>query len=151
MSTNISANKMILEIARNLSFLADRKIVMCDTDSDGGASGSPTETKTKRCGTLVAPPTPTHTVNISGVVEVKPGAGYMSAAELLELANSATKVHAWYKNEADAAQSIAEGEAWYQEGEAYITNIQSQATADDFLKFSCTLNFTGTINTIYGS
>jgi len=149
--SQISANKMILEIATNLAVLSDRKIVMCDVDSDGGAEGSPTETKTKRCGTLVAPPTPTHSVNLSGVVEVDPGSGFMSAAELLYLCNTSAKVHAWYKNEADTSAGQAEGEAWHQEGEAYITNVRTQATADDFLKFSMTLTFTGTVNTVYGS
>lgn len=122
----------------------DYRTAVCEEESDGGISNSPTTTQTK-CGTFSAPGIAEGTINISGVVNVDPDADELSLSQLLAWANTGTKLAIVYQDAADANSTA--GAAIYLEGEGYISDVRGQAPANDLIKFTATLNFSGDIIT----
>jgi len=120
------------------------RTAVCEEESDGGISNSPTTTQTK-CGTFAAPGIPEGTINISGVVNVDPDADELSARQLMDWGNQGTKLAVVYQDGAD--DNSTAGAAIYMAGQGYLSDVRVQAPANDVIKFTATLTFSGDIDT----
>lgn len=122
----------------------DYRTVVCEEESDGGISNSPTTTQTK-CGVFAAPGIPEGTINISGVVNADPDADEISLQQLMDWANTGTKLAIIYQDAADGV--TAAGAAIYMAGQGYLSDVRGTAPAGDVIKFTATVTFSGAIDT----
>lgn len=124
---------------------ANFKTVVCEEQSQASTTNNVSTTNTK-CGVFKAPGNPESTITGSGVVDAKPAANQVSYKQLQAWAQNKTLLYFVYQNAADAATSVAKGEAVYMDGRGYITECTITATEGDVIKFNWALSITGTVD-----
>lgn len=105
-------------------------------------------TRRTNCGPITNVAEPTFSVSGNAVHNLVPTASEVSYNDVVEWIKDGTKLDWNYYNEADTANSIAEGEAVSRSGSGFFTNVtyDASAEADGFGGFSFTFTGTGTLD-----
>jgi hypothetical protein len=122
------------------------KLVTCEETSQLSATANVTVTKTK-CGPFTAVDTPEKNLSGSGVVDGDPAANQVSYKQLDIWLSNKTRLWFIYQNLADVALGLTKGEAVYQDGFCYLTEVTVTAQEGDLVKFNWAIATTGTVDT----
>lgn len=145
---------MSLEISGNLVGLKYRVwpsatwlTVVCVEDSTFEITTEVAEKETN-CGIKSKPGIPKFNAQVNAVQNANPTSTEADYKKIKDLLLAKTKVQFLYQNEADAPNSISDGEGIYNKGNGYFTSLTATAgaAADGMLSYSFTLTGTGTLD-----
>jgi hypothetical protein len=109
-----------------------------------------TTTESTKCGPIVGVGDVTWTMSGDAVVNISPDTDQISYKQFNTWMVNKTKLDVRLMSPADAGLSLDEGEAFYEQGEGYITSINITTDTGSSVKFSWTFSGNGAINT-FGS
>jgi hypothetical protein len=101
-------------------------------------------TEDTNCGQFTATGIPGMTVNFTAVCQTAPGGSEVTYGSLLTAANNVTAVNVRVQNPTVTGASI--GTVYYHQFLGYISDLKLDQTTTDVIKFSGTINSTGTID-----
>lgn len=122
----------------SLDGLANWKTFVCEQGSKFSGSTNVTVEKTK-CGSIKAVDDPDWKMSGDGVANRLPSSTEVSFNEILGYMQSTRKVHVRKMSQADSANSLAEGDAYYRQGVGYFTSVDEDSSNAAVVKF--TYNF----------
>lgn len=117
--------------------------------AQGGGIDKSVETTTEatKCGPIVGIGDVTWTMSGDAVVNVSPDSDQISYKQFNNWMVNKTKLDVRLMSPADAGLSLDEGEAFYEQGEGYVTAINITTDTGTSVKFSWTFSGNGEINT----
>lgn len=121
------------------------KLITCEETSQASTTLAVTKTSTK-CGPFTAVANPETALSGSGVVDADPAANQASYKQLEAWARAKTLLYFIYKNLADVASGLLNGEIVYLEGRGYLTEVTVTAQEGDLVKFNWAFEPSGTID-----
>lgn len=124
----------------------DWETLVCEQDASFTNGMDITEEKTK-CGTAVALDDPTWSASGTAVANSLPSAGFVSYRTMQYWMNNKVKRKIRVQSSADPALSLDEGEAFYHEGEGYVTDVSFNYGNGSVVKFDWTFSGQGNLKT----
>ena len=141
MATEILGKVTLLEIdvANGTSY----KTLVCIEDFELSMSSS-VETTETQCGQFNVPGTPGAQVTFNAVTNALPEATEISYEDLATVLNNVTKIAVRIQNAAQT--SVSAGGAFYHAFSGYVTNLSLPVASNGVVKFSGTIQSTGSID-----
>lgn len=145
MSKEIGGKFINLEVRRNGT--ADAFQVLVCAESSQFSITSESNTKRTNCGPKTSVTDPTAVASGTGVQNITPTSTELSYQDIVEIMAEGAKIDYRYYNEADTANSTAEGDAIEHIGSGYFTSLVYNAAADpnDGTTFDWEITTTGTL------
>lgn len=149
MAINEVQGSLILHEFRVAGSNDDYKPLVC---AQGGGVDKNVETTTEstKCGGIVGVADVTWTMSGDAVVNISPEIDQVSYKQFNYWMVNKIKLDVRLMSPANAALDLAEGEAFYEQGEGYITSINITTDNGSVVKFSWTFSGNGDLNT-FGS
>jgi hypothetical protein len=122
------------------------KTLVCEQDASFTNGMDITEEPTK-CGTAVALSDPTWSASGTAVANSAPAAGFVSYRDMQAWMNNKVRRRIRVQSAADPALSLDEGEAFYHEGEGYVTDVSFNYGNGAIVKFDWTFSGQGNLKT----
>ena len=148
MSIEASGSLLNFEFRRSGTSDAFKRVV-CTTDSNGSITSSLTKRATN-CGKKGAPAKfPDFQVTLNAVQDANPDANEANYQDIDTYIKNGYKADFRYASAADAASGLGFGDAIYQQGSGYFTELGNAGSAEDgeVITYSFTFESVGTLGT----